>query len=162
MLEEIFFLQNQTNILFITIFLGWSSINIFGSLFAFLINLKQAEITHFLRMNILLGIIGEALGGLIYTVLKANGKSSPSTQQILETSIAMENLLVLAAGLSAILFVIGIFLFLKDTSNEKTLLKGLGLSMITQSIFTFLLVLATYISNQIYTNELIEIINARV
>lgn len=158
MLEEIFFLQNQTNILFITIFLGWSSINVLGSLFAFLVNRQQSEIKHFLRMNVFLGIASNILGGIIYYILRSNGRSMPSKQQILEASIAMENLLIFGAGIAAVIFVIGLFIFLKDSLSQPDIYKGFGLAMIVQAIFAFLLMLASYISNQIYTNELIKII----
>lgn len=153
---EVFSSQIQTNLLFMTILIVWVAINISGSFFAFFATQKKTEMYYFLLMNILFNVVSGVIAFFGYASLTSIDIVNASAQFILERSIAFENVLIFNAGLDIAYLLVGVLLLVHQNEKYQKILKGFGLSVIIQAVFLFFLDVSAFISNQIYTNDLIS------
>lgn len=157
-LQDIFITQNEANQLFMTILIGWATINVIASAVAMFLVHKKSEMYYFLLMNVLFNVVNLSIAVPTQIMLEKRSETLPAVRELLENSISLENILIFNAGLDLLYITIGFVLFLSPNKIRQNLLKGFGLSVIIQAIFLFVLDFTAYISNQLYTNSIMEYI----
>lgn len=161
-LQDIFITQNEANQLFMTILIGWATINIVAPAVAIFLVHKKSEMYYFLLMNVLFNFVNLGIAIPTQVMLEKRRETAPVTRELLENSISLENILIFNAGLDLLYITIGLIMFLSPNKVRHSLLKGFGLSVIIQATFLFILDLTAYISNQLHTNAIIEYIFTRL